>query len=258
MCIKVIERYAVCKCLVYSHAVDACASYERLKHSVRTREVLVGYACQVHSKTGSFVPVDEPVHTDKNLNFTKDNVDGSSIRVNSPARLWTAPRSPAIPSSARAPEQQSVFSQSKQDGQGIDDRAQGMPHTAIGENLSSTHTRRYAVKGYGGGYASPEHATIDRPERRQQLNTREYNNQRVPEKPDNGATYEVYLWGTNIGVISWSKPYKALGMMHYSYSVEKPLVKGRKRVRWKCVGSSYHCILDPDFLFADPLIALWP
>lgn len=50
MCIKIIERYAVCKCVYYSHAVDACPAYGRRDHTVRTREVLVGYTCSRHTK----------------------------------------------------------------------------------------------------------------------------------------------------------------------------------------------------------------
>lgn len=51
MCIKIVERYAVCKCIYYSHAVDACPAYGRRDHAVRTREVLVGYTCSKHSRT---------------------------------------------------------------------------------------------------------------------------------------------------------------------------------------------------------------
>ena len=53
MCIKIIERYAVCKCIYYSHSIDACPAYGRRDHPVRTREVLVGYTCSKHSVNGS-------------------------------------------------------------------------------------------------------------------------------------------------------------------------------------------------------------
>ena len=53
MCIQVIERYAVCRCLYYKHQVDACSNYRRRGHDVQTREILVGYTCPKHSSTGS-------------------------------------------------------------------------------------------------------------------------------------------------------------------------------------------------------------
>ena len=53
MCIKIVERYAVCRCIYYSHSVDACPAYGRRGHSVKTREVLVGYTCSRHSSNGS-------------------------------------------------------------------------------------------------------------------------------------------------------------------------------------------------------------
>lgn len=48
MCIRVIEKYAVCGCIYHIHGVDACAAYGQ--HAVEDKEVLVGYACAVHSK----------------------------------------------------------------------------------------------------------------------------------------------------------------------------------------------------------------
>lgn len=53
MCIKIIERYAVCRCIYYSHAVDACPAYGRRGHSIKTQEVLVGYTCSRHTVNGS-------------------------------------------------------------------------------------------------------------------------------------------------------------------------------------------------------------
>ena len=41
MCIRVFERYAVCRCLYYTHDVDQCSNYMRRGHAVRYREVLV-------------------------------------------------------------------------------------------------------------------------------------------------------------------------------------------------------------------------
>ena len=62
MCIKVIERYAVCRCLYYSHAVDPCPSFGR--HEVKLKEVLVGYTCSNHSVTGSQPSTQQPMFPD--------------------------------------------------------------------------------------------------------------------------------------------------------------------------------------------------
>jgi hypothetical protein len=45
MCIQVVERYSVCRCLYYKHAVDPCAARAQRGHSVQEKTVLVGYAC---------------------------------------------------------------------------------------------------------------------------------------------------------------------------------------------------------------------
>ena len=49
MCIQVIERYALCRCLYYKHQIDFCSNYRRRGHCVQCREILVGYACLKHS-----------------------------------------------------------------------------------------------------------------------------------------------------------------------------------------------------------------
>jgi hypothetical protein len=49
MCIQVIERYAVCRCIYYIHEVDQCALYGQRGHEVSERVVDVGYACPDHS-----------------------------------------------------------------------------------------------------------------------------------------------------------------------------------------------------------------
>jgi len=49
MCYKVIERYSVCKCIYFTHAVDPCGSYGQYGHEVTEKTVLVGYACPNHS-----------------------------------------------------------------------------------------------------------------------------------------------------------------------------------------------------------------
>jgi hypothetical protein len=49
MCIQVVERYAVCRCIYYIHEVDRCALYGQRGHEVTERVVDVGYACPDHS-----------------------------------------------------------------------------------------------------------------------------------------------------------------------------------------------------------------
>ena len=51
MCIQVIERYGVCRCLYYKRAVDRCGDYHKSPHEVQTREVLVGYRCPQHTSS---------------------------------------------------------------------------------------------------------------------------------------------------------------------------------------------------------------
>ncbi|KAF2839209.1 hypothetical protein M501DRAFT_934349 [Patellaria atrata CBS 101060] len=49
MCYQVVERYSVCRCLYYKHAVDPCQAYGQRGHTVQEKTVLVGYACQLHT-----------------------------------------------------------------------------------------------------------------------------------------------------------------------------------------------------------------
>jgi hypothetical protein len=50
MCIQVVERYSVCRCLYYRHAVDPCSARAQRGHAVQEKTVLVGYACESHSR----------------------------------------------------------------------------------------------------------------------------------------------------------------------------------------------------------------
>ncbi|KAF2211665.1 hypothetical protein CERZMDRAFT_42825 [Cercospora zeae-maydis SCOH1-5] len=50
MCIQVIERYSVCKCLYYKHAVDPCPAMRQRGHQLKEKTILVGYACASHSR----------------------------------------------------------------------------------------------------------------------------------------------------------------------------------------------------------------
>ena len=50
MCYLVVERYSICRCLYYKHSIDLCQAYGTVGHPVQERTVLVGYACEQHSK----------------------------------------------------------------------------------------------------------------------------------------------------------------------------------------------------------------
>ena len=54
MCIKVIERYATCRCIFFSHSIDPCPAYGR--HEVKIKEVLVGYSCSRHGYIDNTAP----------------------------------------------------------------------------------------------------------------------------------------------------------------------------------------------------------
>jgi hypothetical protein len=49
MCVQVVERYSVCRCLYYKHAIDPCVAHGQRGHAVQEKTVLVGYACSSHS-----------------------------------------------------------------------------------------------------------------------------------------------------------------------------------------------------------------
>jgi len=51
MCYQVVERYSVCRCLYYKHAIDPCASHGQRGHLIQEKTVLVGYACSTHSSS---------------------------------------------------------------------------------------------------------------------------------------------------------------------------------------------------------------
>ncbi|EME46024.1 hypothetical protein DOTSEDRAFT_60729 [Dothistroma septosporum NZE10] len=53
MCLQIVERYSVCRCLYHKHAVDPCAARAQRGHAVQEKTVLVGYACERHSKCRS-------------------------------------------------------------------------------------------------------------------------------------------------------------------------------------------------------------
>lgn len=48
-CWRIVERYSVCRCIYYQHAIDMCPRYGQYGHNVEEKTVLVGYACSAHS-----------------------------------------------------------------------------------------------------------------------------------------------------------------------------------------------------------------
>lgn len=51
MCVRITERYSICRCLYYRHSIDPCRAYGQRGHRVQERTVLVGYACGRHGDT---------------------------------------------------------------------------------------------------------------------------------------------------------------------------------------------------------------
>ena len=103
MCIKVVERYSVCRCIYYSHAADTCPAYGRRGHSIKTQEILVGYNCTRHwvQSVHSVHPVTHSVDdardlskrsegsaADNALNDPKDHLKETNIEtaIDSPLR----------------------------------------------------------------------------------------------------------------------------------------------------------------------------
>lgn len=82
MCIRVIERYAVCRCVFYSHDVDPCPAYGR--HEVKLKEFWVGYTCSQHS---SWPNASQRIFREKpptqvsnqSITFTDSNRDGLAM-----------------------------------------------------------------------------------------------------------------------------------------------------------------------------------
>lgn len=54
MCLLLIERYSVCQCLYYQHAVDRCPQYGQPGHSVAGRTIWVGSTCNKHHKKSRY------------------------------------------------------------------------------------------------------------------------------------------------------------------------------------------------------------
>lgn len=50
MCYRLVERFSVCGCVYYKHAVDRCAAYSQSGHKVQERTIPVGYTCVDHSE----------------------------------------------------------------------------------------------------------------------------------------------------------------------------------------------------------------
>lgn len=46
MCLRVVEKYAVCGCIFHVHGVDACSDYD--EHDVVETVTRVGEACPMH------------------------------------------------------------------------------------------------------------------------------------------------------------------------------------------------------------------
>jgi hypothetical protein len=72
MCYQVVERYSVCRCLYYKHAIDPCAAGGQRGHVVQEKTVLVAYACALHSSDR-----DPPAFSQDIVNAFEDSDDSS-------------------------------------------------------------------------------------------------------------------------------------------------------------------------------------
>jgi hypothetical protein len=77
MCYQVVERYSVCRCLYYKHAIDHCAAHGERGHATQQKTVLVGYACSTHWSRDQDVGVVDIVDNVSDLDDSSD--DGESM-----------------------------------------------------------------------------------------------------------------------------------------------------------------------------------
>lgn len=81
MCWQIIELYSACRCLYYQHAIDRCASYGRLGHTVERRTIFVGYACTAHAPAcgdrGASGGINEKSQAGIDLDDSGDEGDGN-------------------------------------------------------------------------------------------------------------------------------------------------------------------------------------
>ena len=58
MCIRITERYSVCKCIYHVHGIDPCQSVgHHHRHKVQDRIVLVGSVCSQHASAPVSMPI---------------------------------------------------------------------------------------------------------------------------------------------------------------------------------------------------------
>ena len=88
MCIKIVERYAGCGCIYYSHGIDACPAYGRRGHSIKTQEVLLGHTCSRHAVHPVTYFVDEGFAEENALDDREDHLKETNIEtaIDSPLR----------------------------------------------------------------------------------------------------------------------------------------------------------------------------
>ena len=75
MCYRLVERYAVCRCCYYVHAVDPCMLYSFKGHSTMDRVLLVGYLCPDHTRLGREGTTGDDNGRDENNNGTDSTRD---------------------------------------------------------------------------------------------------------------------------------------------------------------------------------------
>lgn len=82
MCYQVIERYSVCRCLYYKHAIDPCAAHGQRGHGIQEKTALVGYRCPEHQLSWDkeqAVSVEKPDIVDDSSDIDGSLTDDESI-----------------------------------------------------------------------------------------------------------------------------------------------------------------------------------
>jgi len=83
MCIQVVERYSVCRCLYYRHSIDPCPARATRGHCIQEKTVYVGYACSQHGRGRSDIH-SQPQGRFSDSGYSSGGFDISSI--NEPRR----------------------------------------------------------------------------------------------------------------------------------------------------------------------------
>lgn len=261
MCIQIVERYAVCRCLFYKHSVDACPSYRRRGHDITIRDVLVGYACLKHSRTASRSEAsagysDSGHSTPTTILATRASSNLDKSATDDTARLTNTSRERLPITQIRkdiAVLDTALWSSSQQDEVNDLDKESRPSSAEIGclqEECEGELTRGSVPSDPHEVHttASPHEYVIDTEAEYLRPPSSEQDPPAIQVLSESSGSvkaktrkilYDINLFKAKIGVI-------VLNMLHEghfwdlpSIRFEKPLGRGLKRVRWICV-STFH------------------